>query len=480
MGFGNSKKKEIPVPSPPDKKEIKSIFEICSKKLTLFRNKKINALKTKKQDIIKYLKEQNIDFAKSKLESYIRDEEYITVCDILGPFLELLIERFIYIDASSECPADLRKQLDSVIYSCSRLEIEDFLKLKDIIKRKYGQNYITKAENNADKFIDEFLVDKLQVKFIPESTINMKLKQIAMENKIPFNYPGLSEAPGDLVQSIGRFNPYGNANPYGQPSDFNNSQQGGNNLPPKDNGNPYGPPPDSGNPYGPSQSNNNCSLYPTFSQINNYQFPQPDNSSRNPYEQSNNSVNNPFASQNGEIKSSQGSKVNNDNNQNIQNSNSGNSFSKNPSFQNNNSTVNQSEINAKISQQNMNNSQSKNDNQSINNSINNSKVTGAFVNQSQAENNNPSIKDENSNENNVGDGKEIERKKTNNPYELNREYTHDEEKNILKKGESKSINDSLFRNESRFNPIEKSQFEEPKEPSKSTISKTDYNPKEDV
>ena len=103
MGFGNSKKKEIPVPSPPDKKEIKSIFEICSKKLTLFRNKKINALKTKKQDIIKYLKEQNIDFAKSKLESYIRDEEYITVCDILGPFLELLIERFIYIDASSEC-----------------------------------------------------------------------------------------------------------------------------------------------------------------------------------------------------------------------------------------------------------------------------------------------------------------------------------------------------------------------------------------
>ena len=51
---------------------------------------------------------------------------------------------------------------------------------------------------------------------------------------------------------------------------------------------------------------------------------------------------------------------------------------------------------------------------------------------------------------------------------------------MIKKGESKSINDSLFRNESTFNPIEKSQIEQPKEPSKSINPKSDYNPKEDV
>ena len=49
MGVGNSKKKEIKVPTPPDRKEIKTMLEICSKKLTLFRNKKINAIKTKKK-----------------------------------------------------------------------------------------------------------------------------------------------------------------------------------------------------------------------------------------------------------------------------------------------------------------------------------------------------------------------------------------------------------------------------------------------
>ena len=44
MGFGNSKKKEIEVPTPPDKNELKTIFQICSNKLTLFRNKKINII----------------------------------------------------------------------------------------------------------------------------------------------------------------------------------------------------------------------------------------------------------------------------------------------------------------------------------------------------------------------------------------------------------------------------------------------------
>ena len=72
MGVGNSKKKEIKAPPPPDRKEIKTIFEICSKKIALFRNKKINAIKTKKKDIIEYLKKENLDFAKTKLESLIR------------------------------------------------------------------------------------------------------------------------------------------------------------------------------------------------------------------------------------------------------------------------------------------------------------------------------------------------------------------------------------------------------------------------
>ena len=256
MGFGNSKKKETEVQPPPDKKEIKSIFQICSKKLTLFRNKKIHTLKKTKNEIIKNLQENNLDYAKCRMESYIRDEDYITVCDIVGPYLEILEERFIYIDSSTECPADLRKQLDGVIYAASHLEIEDFVKLKDIIKRKYGLNYITKAENNVDKFIDEFLVEKLQVKIVSESSLMMRLRQLSYENNINFNFSNECNVPGELVQSIGNFNPYGSINPYGQPSNVNYNQQQ-NNLPPQDNGNPYGPPPDNGNPYGPPPDNGN-------------------------------------------------------------------------------------------------------------------------------------------------------------------------------------------------------------------------------
>ena len=518
MGFGNSKKKEIEVPTPPDKNELKTIFQICSNKLTLFRNKKINSLKIKKNEIIQDLKEENLDFAKSRLISYISDEDYITACDILGPFLEILEERIIYIDSSNECPADLRKQLDSVIYASIRLEIEDFLKLKDTIKRKYGENYITKAEKNVDKFIDEFLIDKLQVKLYPESLINIRLKQICNENNIKFNFPMEENVPGELVQSIGGFNPYGSLNPYGQPSNMNNNQPENNNLPPKDDGNPYSSQPK--DPYD-SFSGNNKSLnkdnlqFPTEENNNNPhessnnpsnqfpsqndsgQFPETEEKNKNPFE----STNNAFISQNEEIKSSSGSKFNDEKNQN--NNNSSQCFNSN--------NVNLSEIDLKNSKQNINNSlenQSNENKKSINDSIKNSnnfRITGKFLEKSQtsAENNNNIENSNNENNNNVENSnnennnnvensnnenndinKEYEKKKTKNPFEINRDYTHDEDRPI-QKGESKSINVNIFKNESIFNPVEnKSQIEEPKVENKSMNPKIpnldDYNPKEDV
>ena len=76
----------------------------------------------------------------------------LTSYDILGPLLEILKERVTYIVTSTECPPDLRAQLDTVIYASTRLEFEELYKLRDLIMRKYGMAYITKAERNADKF----------------------------------------------------------------------------------------------------------------------------------------------------------------------------------------------------------------------------------------------------------------------------------------------------------------------------------------
>ena len=256
MGNETGKKsKKGPAVKIPTPAEIKTFIMIAQNKLTLFRNKKVALIKSKKMEIAKCLKENNLDVAKAKMDSLIREEDYITSYDILGPLLEILKERVTYIITSTECPPDLRAQLDSVIYASTRLEFEELFRLRDLIMRKYGSAYIAKAESNADKLVNINLIEKLRIKPASDAFVTIRLKQLCKEQKIPFEFPCEinSEIPGDIGNPFdqGGVNPYGGGNdfnPYGPPS-------GGNPYGPPQNNNPYGPP-QNNNPYGPPQNNN--------------------------------------------------------------------------------------------------------------------------------------------------------------------------------------------------------------------------------
>ena len=334
MGNNNQKDKGPQVPLPPSPAEIKTFIMIAQTKLNLFRAKKINNIRKKKDEIVSSLKENNLDVAKAKMDSLIREEDYITSYDILGPLLEILKERVTYIISSNECPPDLRAQLDSVIYASTRLEFEELYKLRDLIMRKYGSAYIQKAENNVDQLVNVNLVEKLKIKPASDAFLIIRLKQLCKEKKIQFEFPTeiISDIPGDIGNPFGA--PGNGNNPYG--GDFNPyaSAQGGNN--------PYGPPPqqEGNNPYGPQQGDNpyasnqggNNPFNPPQSGDNNPFNPQQDNN--NPYgpPPGNNNMDNPFA-QNNNNNNLEFS--NNNNNENPYSSNNNNSSS-NPFSQDSN------------------------------------------------------------------------------------------------------------------------------------------------
>ena len=265
--MGSDQKQKGPVVVPmPTPAEIKTFIMIAQTKLNLFRNKKIEIIKKKKNEIANCLRENNLDVAKAKMDSLIREEDYITAYDILSPLLEILKERVTYIITSSECPADLRAQLDSVIYASTRLEFEELFRLRDLIMRKYGSAYIQKAESNIDKLVNINLVEKLKIKPASDAFLTIRLKQLCKEKKIPFEFP--SEISSDIAVDIGNpfngpggdFNPYASTqgnNPFGPGGNNPYGPQGGDNpYGPPSGGNPYGPPqgpPPGGNPYGPPQ-----------------------------------------------------------------------------------------------------------------------------------------------------------------------------------------------------------------------------------
>ena len=334
MGNNNQKDKGPQVPLPPSPAEIKTFIMIAQTKLNLFRAKKINNIRKKKDEIVSSLKENNLDVAKAKMDSLIREEDYITSYDILGPLLEILKERVTYIISSNDCPPDLRAQLDSVIYASTRLEFEELYKLRDLIMRKYGSAYIQKAENNVDQLVNVNLVEKLKIKPASDAFLIIRLKQLCKEKKIQFEFPTeiISDIPGDIGNPFGA--PGNGNNPYG--GDFNpyDSAQGGNN--------PYGPPPqqEGNNPYGPPQGDNpyasnqggNNPFNPPQSGDNNPYNPQQDNN--NPYgpPPGNNNMDNPFT-QNNNNNNLEFS--NNNNNENPYSSNNNNSSS-NPFSQDSN------------------------------------------------------------------------------------------------------------------------------------------------
>ena len=254
--------------------------------------------------IVKCLKENNLDVAKAKMDSLIREEDYITVYDIIVPLLEILKERVTYIIANNECPPDLRAQLDSIIYASTRLEVEELVIIRDLIMRRYGAAYIEKADNNADRLVNINLVEKLKIKPASDAFLTIRLKQLCKEKKINYEFPSeiISDIPDPINNPFGPpsnnmgggdINPYASVqgnNPYGQPpNNFNNNNPYG--PPPGDN-NPYGPPPGNNNPFGPPGDNN---PYPPPGNNNPY-GPPPDN---NPFGPQQGNNNNPFGSQQG-------------------------------------------------------------------------------------------------------------------------------------------------------------------------------------
>ena len=282
--MGNQQKDTGPVVQPPTPSEIKTFIMIVQTKLSLYRNKKIEIIKKKKNEIAQSLKENNLDVAKAKMDSLIREEDYITAYDILTPLLEILKERVTYIISSSECPPDLRAQLDSVIYASTRIDLEELYKLRDLILRKYGTAYIQKAENNVDKLVNVNLVEKLNIKPVADPFLLIRLKQLCKEKKINYEFPGdmISDIPGDNPFNAPGSNPYGgDFNPYASVQTGNNPYSiptGDNNNP-----NPYGPPPGN-DPFNPSGNNNN----PYSNNLND------NNNNPNPYSTGNNNASNPF------------------------------------------------------------------------------------------------------------------------------------------------------------------------------------------
>ena len=208
MGIGGTETK--PKVPPLTAGDLKTLLEISQKRCQLYRNKKVNNIKNLKQEVINCIKQNNYDLASAKMQNLMKDEDLLTVYDILNPLFEIIKEKTIYIISSNECPPDLRAPLDTVIYAATRLEVEELSKFREKIIQKYGSAYIAKADNNADKLVNQNLAAKLGVTVFPTQMVNIRIQQLT---KGQFKPPGLIPDVDSVIPADIDRNPYESMRP---------------------------------------------------------------------------------------------------------------------------------------------------------------------------------------------------------------------------------------------------------------------------
>ena len=166
---------------PPDK--LRTLIDSSKNKCKEERLKKIEAINNNKSEIVKFIKENDMKSANIKTDILIKDENYVTVYDILDPIFELIKTKCNYIISTTECPEDLRNSLDSLLYATIRLDIDELMTFKEKINKIYGSDYIEIAVNNKDKKVNNDLVEKLKITTFSEEVIKERQNQLKSENQ---------------------------------------------------------------------------------------------------------------------------------------------------------------------------------------------------------------------------------------------------------------------------------------------------------
>lgn len=247
--------------------ELQTYLMVTQAKLTQSRNKKVEMIKKKRREIVQTLEDGNLDIAKAKMESVLRDEDYITVFDILGPLCEILKEKVTYLLYSDKCPEDLRATVDTIIYASNRLELDELHRVRLMIAYRYGDIYISKANSNTDQLVNVNVLEKLKVKPAADQYLTARLKQLCKDEKINFEFPQDYVAP--IMTS---FEPINN-NPH--QNNFNQMIQQQNQFVQGSQGN-----------FNHSQQNNFQNYQPQQQNFNNQTF-QGDQSQFNSYNNQN-------------------------------------------------------------------------------------------------------------------------------------------------------------------------------------------------
>lgn len=170
MGVGSSKKnKEEINKNSKSPQYIRNLLDLSQKASRQYREEKEDIIRYIKEEIINYLNQKDLNLSKEKMDNILKAEDDIIIYDILNHILEILKEKLTCILSNNECLPELKTPLNSILYATTHLEIKELKDFREIIKQKYGTEFVNKADNNEEHLVNEVLVEKFKKNIYSEN-----------------------------------------------------------------------------------------------------------------------------------------------------------------------------------------------------------------------------------------------------------------------------------------------------------------------
>lgn len=72
-----------------------------------------------------YMRQKNIDSAIKIADEILKEENYLTIFDVLNNMIKIIKSKCMFIITKDECPTAMRPVLDTLIFLSKRLEIDE-------------------------------------------------------------------------------------------------------------------------------------------------------------------------------------------------------------------------------------------------------------------------------------------------------------------------------------------------------------------
>lgn len=173
---------------------LKTTLKMAISKLKFLQEKKTALTKQQRRQLGDLMGAGKEASAKIRVENIIRDDIYIELLEYCELYCELLLARSLIILDYSRQGVDpgLKEAVLLIIYSCHHTEVKELVALGDMLRIRYGPEFVHEVTANENgEYVPEKIVKRCDIEPPSDTLVDLYLSEIARAYGVP--YSGLPE-----------------------------------------------------------------------------------------------------------------------------------------------------------------------------------------------------------------------------------------------------------------------------------------------